>query len=397
MSTRDVVLPFPWRSLEAISRESVSALWTSRRWASRHVRLEALATALEAIVATDVRILVRRASPGAAGVPLEGGVAIALGLADDGESRATALVEVESPLAASVVGRVLRRPSTGLSKLDGPASGPLAGGFAAIVVAAARRAHGGAVLHAIAAGSAEALEPAFVRANPEALSVGLTVVVSDQAFAARCLIAAPALPSAEVEDWNSTKLSSLGAVPLSLPLVACATLASASDVAALRRGDVWLPGSWPLELAGLGDAAAERPRDAGPRGLVGQVRLAAPSSSVGLRARLVDPDRLVLSGEVDALCAPETTMSESGDADAVVEALGDVPVVVRVEIGEARMPARDWAAIRKGDVVTLGKRVGELVLLRVGGVPVARGELVSVDGEVGVRIVERIASESTTK
>jgi flagellar motor switch/type III secretory pathway protein FliN len=76
--------------------------------------------------------------------------------------------------------------------------------------------------------------------------------------------------------------------------------------------------------------------------------------------------------------------------------VGDVPVVVRVEVGEARMIAREWAALARGDVVTLGRRVGERVLLRVGGVPVARGELVSVDGEVGVRIVERIATDATT-
>jgi flagellar motor switch/type III secretory pathway protein FliN len=37
--------------------------------------------------------------------------------------------------------------------------------------------------------------------------------------------------------------------------------------------------------------------------------------------------------------------------------------------------------------------VGEAVVLRVGGVPVARGDLVEIDGEVGVRIVERLAED----
>jgi len=40
-------------------------------------------------------------------------------------------------------------------------------------------------------------------------------------------------------------------------------------------------------------------------------------------------------------------------------------------------------------VVSLGKRIGEHVVLRVAGVEVARGELVDLDGEVGVRIVAR--------
>jgi flagellar motor switch/type III secretory pathway protein FliN len=42
--------------------------------------------------------------------------------------------------------------------------------------------------------------------------------------------------------------------------------------------------------------------------------------------------------------------------------------------------------------VALGRRIGDPVVLRVGGVAVARGDLVEIDGEVGVRIVERLAT-----
>ena len=56
-------------------------------------------------------------------------------------------------------------------------------------------------------------------------------------------------------------------------------------------------------------------------------------------------------------------------------------------------PRTGWAVLARGDVVTLGRRVGEPVLLRVGGIPVARGDLVEIDGEVGVRIVERLAED----
>jgi flagellar motor switch/type III secretory pathway protein FliN len=101
----------------------------------------------------------------------------------------------------------------------------------------------------------------------------------------------------------------------------------------------------------------------------------------------------VLSGEANAV--GEAEMTEAERDNTVLDAVGDVPVVVRVEIGEARMAARDWASLGRGDVITVGRRVGELVLLRVGGVPVARGELVNVDGEVGVRIAERLAGDTT--
>ncbi len=77
------------------------------------------------------------------------------------------------------------------------------------------------------------------------------------------------------------------------------------------------------------------------------------------------------------------------DKDALIEAVGEVPVVVRVEIGVVEMRAREWASLAPGDVVGLGKRIGEAVTLRVGGVTVARGELVDLDGEVAVRILGR--------
>jgi type III secretion protein Q len=245
-----------------------------------------------------------------------------------------------------------------------------------------------ATLRVVSTGPAQALEADFVRDPSQILALSLTVLVGDEAYASRLLLRRASPFAARASAWTMRRLASLGAVSLSLPIVACATLARAADVAALRAGDAWLPGSWPLELE----------REAGPgRGaLRGPVLLAAPGAAVGLRARLVDAGRLVLSGEVDAVCAGEAEMTESDGESALLEAVGDVPVIVRVEIGEARMAARDWASLGRGDVVTLGRRVGELVLLRVGGVAVARGELVSVDGEVGVRIAERIAGDSTS-
>ena len=75
--------------------------------------------------------------------------------------------------------------------------------------------------------------------------------------------------------------------------------------------------------------------------------------------------------------------------DALSESMSDVPIVVRVEIGTAQMPAREWAKLGTGDVVTLGKRIGEHVVFRIAGEEVARGEHVEVEGEIGVRIVAR--------
>lgn len=83
-------------------------------------------------------------------------------------------------------------------------------------------------------------------------------------------------------------------------------------------------------------------------------------------------------------------MSETTSPTVTSIALEDAPVVVRVEVGTVEMTAAAWSQLAPGDVVTLGKRLGEAAVLRVAGAEVARGELVQVDGELGVRILHRV-------
>ncbi len=381
--------PFPWTSLETTSRAEVAAHQDMRRWVAQHVRLDAFGRALEGLLGADVRVRAGRArqvdAPAGARA-LDGGVGVVLAPFDDGV--AAALLEVEPALATALVARVLRRPPPVAVNVTSPPSAAIAGAVAAVIVAAARRAHSQATpLRVVSTGPAQALEADFVRGESRTLALSLTVLVGDEAYASRLVLRRADPFAAPPPAWTARRLASLGPVPLPLPIVACATPARAADVAALRRGDAWLPGTWPLEL--------EREGAQGSGALRGPVLLAAPGAAVGIRARLVDGGRLVLSGEVDAVCAGEAEMTETNGENALLDAVGDVPVVVRVEIGEARMAARDWASLGRGDVVTLGRRVGELVLLRVGGVAVARGELVNVDGEVGVRIAERIAGDAS--
>ena len=394
--------PFPWKSLEATPRADVLALRELRRWIAQRVRLDAFALALTGLIGADVRVLMGRAAQVAARAGglalegLEGGIGVVLAPADDDAVAAAALLEVEPALALAVVARILRRPPPGAVNLSSPPSEAIAGAFAAVIVAAARRAHlERAPLRAVSAGAASILEADFVRAGSGALALALTVLVGDEAYASRLVFRRSAALAAPPPEWTARSLFALGELPLSLPIVACATPAHAADIAALRAGDAWLPGTWPLEVARDADGAHGAADGATLRG---PVILAAPDAGAGVRARLVDGGRLVLSGEVDAVgsALAEADMTESEGDGALLEAVGDVPVVVRVEIGEARMAAREWAALGRGDVITLGRRVGELVLLRVGGVAIARGELVNVDGEVGVRIAERIAGGTTS-
>lgn len=66
----------------------------------------------------------------------------------------------------------------------------------------------------------------------------------------------------------------------------------------------------------------------------------------------------------------------------------DVPVEVSVEIGRTRMTIRQAMALVPGFVVTLDKVAGEPVDLLVNGKRVARGEVVVIDEEFGLRVTE---------
>ncbi len=77
----------------------------------------------------------------------------------------------------------------------------------------------------------------------------------------------------------------------------------------------------------------------------------------------------------------------------LTEALLDAPIVVRVEVGAVSMTVREWAKLGPGDVIETGRRIADPVVLRVGGREVARGELVNVEGELGVRIQELLGGD----
>jgi flagellar motor switch protein FliN/FliY len=95
----------------------------------------------------------------------------------------------------------------------------------------------------------------------------------------------------------------------------------------------------------------------------------------------------------------ETTVSspaEAGGADGPpeLERLYDVPVELAVEIGRTHMTIRETLALGPGSIVTLNRLAGEPVDLLVNGKPIARGEVVVIDEEFGLRVTEVVAGES---
>ena len=74
---------------------------------------------------------------------------------------------------------------------------------------------------------------------------------------------------------------------------------------------------------------------------------------------------------------------------AMNEALArDLPVELVCELGRTTLSAKEVLELAPGAIVTLPDKVGATVALTAGGRTVARGELLDVDGQVGVRIVE---------
>ena len=68
----------------------------------------------------------------------------------------------------------------------------------------------------------------------------------------------------------------------------------------------------------------------------------------------------------------------------------DLPVELTCEIARLTLPAHEVLTLAPGAVLALGKRVGDPVELVAAGRAIARGELVEVEGQVGVRVTERL-------
>jgi flagellar motor switch protein FliN len=72
--------------------------------------------------------------------------------------------------------------------------------------------------------------------------------------------------------------------------------------------------------------------------------------------------------------------------------LHDVPVELAVEIGRTRMTIGQTLELRPGSVVSLNRLAGEPVDLLINGKPIARGEVVVIDEEFGLRVTDVVSS-----
>jgi len=286
-------------------------------------------------------------------------------------------IDLDRQLGRALVSRVVGRPA-GLGDSRAPNPAEIDGALLAVVSAVARRAHGsGEALYPVGPGS-------WSRTPGERhLAVRASVMIGADAYGvnATVLMRKPytAAPAPAID-----RLSSLGELPISVPMVIAVASVKAGDIYGIAAGDVFLAGGGFTVRASTGTGANR---------LAGEVMLVGPGQERGIAGTLGESGEIVVVG-IKATPEDAEAMMTSSDRDqtATSEVILDAPLVVRVELGAVTLAAREWASLGAGDVIALAKRVSEPVVPRIGGIEVARGELVDIEGELGVRIRERTPS-----
>ncbi|HEX8753130.1 MAG TPA: flagellar motor switch protein FliN [Solirubrobacterales bacterium] len=88
----------------------------------------------------------------------------------------------------------------------------------------------------------------------------------------------------------------------------------------------------------------------------------------------------------------QVAAAPAGEEGSDLGRLQNVPVELAVEIGRTRMTIGEALALGPGSVVTVGRLAGDPVDLLVNGRVIARGEVVAIDEELGLRITEIAAA-----
>jgi type III secretion system YscQ/HrcQ family protein len=164
---------------------------------------------------------------------------------------------------------------------------------------------------------------------------------------------------------------------------------SPDDIAGLEAGDIVILENHQLTKT-----------DAGVSGLV-FIKIGSGRNG-GLRAQLLEGEparaqvtEIVVQEEPQEDEAMADPQGEGAEVDNLPETEGllrDVPGTVVVELGRLRMNTAQVVRLRAGQILRLPRGPNDHVDLVVNGKVFARGELIEVDGELGVRLVQVIGA-----
>lgn len=110
-------------------------------------------------------------------------------------------------------------------------------------------------------------------------------------------------------------------------------------------------------------------------------------------ARPADDLEQILDDAAEAVAIEAQRIEELADTGLNGEPIGmaslmDVPVRVTVEVGRTRVPLSELVELGPGSLVVLDREAHEPADVLVNGKVVARGEIVTMDGNYGVRITD---------
>ncbi len=100
--------------------------------------------------------------------------------------------------------------------------------------------------------------------------------------------------------------------------------------------------------------------------------------------------------EINESSADRSDSSEKLSGPPVIDAklVDQLPVTLEVRMGAVTLLAGELGGMEPGAILTLGESA-DAVQITAGGQVVARGELVSVDGKLGLRILQIVNSGPT--
>jgi len=100
-----------------------------------------------------------------------------------------------------------------------------------------------------------------------------------------------------------------------------------------------------------------------------------------------EPEPVVEAIALDELFAVEAPIDER----AQIELLLDVPLAITVELGQATVTIRELLELGQGSILPLDRRAGEPVDVLVNGQRLARGEVVVIDEDFGIRVTDVVS------
>jgi flagellar motor switch protein FliN/FliY len=90
-------------------------------------------------------------------------------------------------------------------------------------------------------------------------------------------------------------------------------------------------------------------------------------------------------------------MADTPEGPANLAVLRNVELELTVELGRARMPVRSLLGLTSGDIIELDRHANAPVDVLVNGTLIAKGEVVVVDDEFGVRILEIVSPDEVNQ